>query len=462
MTREPVESDPVPSDGPIVRTRIDRRLAELGLVSSGARIAQLLVRALSVPLSIALLGPDLYGYWLAIGSFSAWFSVSDLGIGQLSISQLAAQMAAGDVAMARRVLQRARRLYLWLSCALAGLFLLASGTDVPATVLGARRNLVSTLQIDFCFLIVGLSLALNTYVNTASILNQVILKNERNYIATTIGPILSLIWLSGFRVFGGELSLVDYAILMSMPGAICNLTLYFYTLQVESQYVPQPSDKPLEPSRGLVSSTASIVIIQIADLVIYYTPIVYITRALGPSPAASFGVAASIFMIGVNLCFGWGQAHLAVYALEAGRKNFSEIRRLHRRLLRVTLGSFGLFALTLAAAGTYLVNIYTAQRVMVPWQLMCAMAGYYILLVASQQNGFLLVGMGLERIRAAIQLSNALAMLAGLYAVGQGDNFLLLFPFISLSLLVDCLVTIQTTRGTLNGAGGGIVRVHHE
>src|SRR5258706_11196106 len=85
------------------KSQTGKRLRRIGFFSTGSRLTQLGVRAITVPLSIGLLGTDNYGYWLAVGSFTAWFTVSDLGIGQLALSQLAEQIGIKDLAAAQNV-----------------------------------------------------------------------------------------------------------------------------------------------------------------------------------------------------------------------------------------------------------------------------------------------------------------------------------------------------------------------
>jgi len=429
---------------------ISRRLRRIGLFSTGSRLTQLAVRALAVPLSISLLGTDTYGYWLAVGSVTAWFTVSDLGIGQLALSQLAEQVGHNDLEGARKVLYFARILYALLAVVLFGLFTIAYFASTSSRVLVGPRNLVPSPQIDTCFLIVGLSLALTTGLNLAPIVNHALLKTERNYVANTISPLLSLLVLFSLRALHIPLSLAAYACVMCMPSVLSAVGLFLYTFSVESRFKTKPHEKQGFSVKGLLSSSASLIIIQLCDLVIYYTPIVYVTRVLGPSAAATYGVTASIFMIGVNLCFGWGHPHIAAYTMEARRKNYRWITGQHRSLLIRTSASFLCGALFLILAGQFLIKLYTGNRLIVPQHLIVWLALFYGLLVLSQQNGFLLLGVGMEKLRAGIQILNAISLIAGLYAFGRTSMFSLIFPFVCISLGVDFVITIRAIRGRLS------------
>ncbi|MBI2685992.1 MAG: hypothetical protein HYX27_06730 [Acidobacteria bacterium] len=418
-------------------------LARIGYFSTGARLAQLALRAVTVPLSISLLGTENYGYWLAIGSFTAWFTVSDLGIGQIALSRLAERAGDGDAAGARAVVAFANRLYLTLAMALATAFLLAYAASASSNLLAGESRSAPRTAIDLCFLAAGLSLAVATALNAAAILNQATLKVERIYVANTVSPLVSLIVLSVYRLTGAPISLAGYAGVMSLPPILSAAGLYLFTFTRERSFRPSGEMMERIPAKRLIASSASLIVIQLCDLAIFYTPVVYVTRTMGPTAAAVYGVTASIFMIGVNLCFGWGQPHIAAYTIAMKDRNTAWIAAQHRSLLLRTIGAFAVGAAILIVAGQFLIGVYTAHHIDVPQHLIAWMAAFYTLIVASQQNGFLLLGLGMEKWRAILQTANAIALLAGLFTMGRTGALWLIFPLACISLAADAFLSLR-------------------
>jgi len=432
------------------------RLKRIGFIATGARLLQLALRAVVVPISISLLGTNDYGYWLAVGSFATWFTVSDLGIGQLALSQLAERVGADDEAGARNILHLARRLYMSLAAIIAVLFAAGAASSISTRLIIGDRVVAHPGEIDKCFLIVGLCMTVAMAMNAAPLLNNVLLKTERIYIASTVAPLLGLLILALVNGVTHRISLVTYAWIMSLPSAIGAVCQFLFTFRTERRYRPKRQQGRSIALRGLLSSSTSLIVIQLADLAIYFAPSVLIARFWGPGYLTMYGVTASVFMIGVNLCFGWGQPHIAAYAVELQRRRFSWILTQHRSLLQKTGGFMLLVGLFLIALGPPLIRIYTANRVHISRDLVACMAIFYCLIVVSQQNGFLLLGLKMERTRAIIQALNATAMLGGVYLARQLNSFPALFICICITLCFDFIIAARGTRSRLHAAASAV------
>src|SRR5689334_16477992 len=85
LVAEPAES----SQSAERRSRRDGRASLTTRAGLIAKALYLLVRVVSIPLAMRLLGADRYGLWLTVGSFVNWLGLFEFGIGYGLVNALA-------------------------------------------------------------------------------------------------------------------------------------------------------------------------------------------------------------------------------------------------------------------------------------------------------------------------------------------------------------------------------------
>jgi len=434
-------------------TTAARKLNRIGIVSTAARVFQAAAKALIVPLSIRILSRETFGYWLAIASFISWFSVSDFGIAQLSLAQIAACFGKNDKAGARHALGLAIKTYGALSMILLTGFAAISLGHVGSRFLSHSSPNSDLSAVDTCIAIVGVTFAISLSLNVAQILNTAGLRSEINYVVGSGGSLMSLVLLACAYLRSWNLSLPQYALMMTVPTAVVLAVVFVFTLFVKYRNIlPDFSTGSLREAASLLHSSWPILVSQFGDVVLFFLPAVVIARAWGAREVVDYSFPASMFLFVVNLCYGWGQPHTAAYAQALERHEFSWIIRQHRTLLLRTVGIFAALSLLFAVAGRRVIEIYSGGKVHSSMQLLVCMAIFWTLVVASQQNYFLLLAIRMERVRAFIQIGNALFFLLGLY-FGAVTHQLFLIPLVgSLGLIFDWLVATRATGRRLDEA----------
>ncbi|MFI6256836.1 lipopolysaccharide biosynthesis protein [Micromonospora zamorensis] len=104
----PVRSDPAadaPSPSPA--TSRQRRLLTGIAATIVCRGVGVVTPIVLLPVTLADLGPDLYGLWAAVGALTAMAAFADLGLGNGLMTKLAPCYAAGDAVRARRYISSA-------------------------------------------------------------------------------------------------------------------------------------------------------------------------------------------------------------------------------------------------------------------------------------------------------------------------------------------------------------------
>jgi O-antigen/teichoic acid export membrane protein len=387
---------------------------------------------------------------MVIGSFVAWFSISDFGIAQMAIAQLAGCIGKGDTPGARRVIALAFRAYGLISLILTFIFVSIALSHSASRFFAHSPTPGMAGQLDLCVAIVGLTFAVNLFLNVSQIVNMATLRAEINYVSSTLGPLIGFSILALAKYRSVPIDLIHYSLIMTLPGTGVLFLVFCYTLFIRYRYlIPTFSTGSLRESLGFIRSSWPIVVSQICDLVIFYLPPVLIAKVWGARDVLSYSLPASMFMQGVNICYGWGQPHTAAYAQAAQQDNFEWISSRHRHLLLRTVGAFACLSLVFAAVGRPVIRIYTGGHVQVPFLMLLSMAVLYSLIIASQQNYFLLLALRKERVRAFVQTGNAAALATGLGVAVLTHQMVWIPVLATFGFALDWMVSSRTTASTI-------------
>jgi len=123
------------------RDRQAVKTAGANLVSLGANYA---IRLAVIPLSLALLGTERYGLFLAVGSLVAWGGLADLGFAPGLVNVVATATGRDDREAIRRYISRALAAYSVSAGTLACLVTVGCGSSALTRVLGVREPPLGT------------------------------------------------------------------------------------------------------------------------------------------------------------------------------------------------------------------------------------------------------------------------------------------------------------------------------
>jgi len=92
--------------GAVAKKRTNALL--LGIATGlGSRVLSLAAPLLTIPVTLHYLGSELFGFWMIVASITSMAMFADLGLGNGLLTRLAASVAAGDSAQAKRLISTA-------------------------------------------------------------------------------------------------------------------------------------------------------------------------------------------------------------------------------------------------------------------------------------------------------------------------------------------------------------------
>ncbi len=105
--------------------RRNRRVALTGLTSTAARVVQMGISLVTVPLTLKYLGAERFGLWMTMNAVLAMASFADFGIGSGLLNVVSEAFGQDDVAAIRRAVSSGFAVMGAIAAVLAGVFFLA-------------------------------------------------------------------------------------------------------------------------------------------------------------------------------------------------------------------------------------------------------------------------------------------------------------------------------------------------
>ena len=319
----------------------------------------------SVPMTLAYLGPQRYGWWLTLSAAVFAFSFADLGIGNALINQVAHTNGKENQRAVHKVISTAAMLFsliaLTLLVGIAGLYALG----VPTRLVGAARPRKApklpavSRGLLMVFFALSIPLSLAPKVQTAF---------QEGYKAN--------LWAAA----GGAMGLLGIWLVIKLRGGMPMLALAFAGAPVAAAaanslaYFAGDGRKFLPRFESVSKSHASVIlrqglsflVIQIVVAVNVSSDNLLIAHFLGPEAVTAFGVPERLFGLTPILIHLALQPLWPAYADAFARDDHRWISATLKNSFLTALALSVLASLTLILAGGWIVRIWTAGAV-APW-----------------------------------------------------------------------------------------------
>ena len=398
-----------------------RRLALTAVASAAARGLTVLASLISIPLTLHYLGPERYGVWITISTFSALLAFADLGIGNGLLTMVARASGRDDW----------RDIRVYISSAGVALTLIGAAVMVCAVLLSATVDWTSFFNVSnvqaqgevraavlvflICF---ALSLPLTMVQRVQLALQRGFLTSLWQCAASLATLLLLLLalalhaplpWLVG--VFVGT----------PLAAGLLN-SLLFFGVQARAAS-PTPALCSRRHIGEVMKSGGLFFTLQIAIAAAFACDPLLITRLLGPEAVAPYSIADRLFSL-VGLVVGLGVLPLWPAFGEALTRG--DTAWANRTLVRATLLA-GTVAIALSAAlligSSSIIHLWIGGAQSVPFTLLAGMATWRITEALANPSAMYLNAINALRIQvitALILAATALGlkiMLLPLYGV---------------------------------------------
>jgi O-antigen/teichoic acid export membrane protein len=397
-----------------------------GQTDIGGKALQILLRLVTVPLSLRILGPERYGLWLAAGSLLSWFTLFDLGIGNGVVNPVSSAYANEDFAQIRRLVSSLATVSLAGAVLLFGAVLFAAYRADLATLLGVSANPALRAELVPVVVATGGALAASFALG---FVNPCCLALQRGYImgaASIGGCVLSAAALGLLALFQVR-NTVAFILAASGPAVVASIAAAaFLFLGPGARIRPGGRYFNLKALGSMLSCGSPLLFTQITNLVVIQSANILISNRFGPAAVPRYAVPYSLFSTMLALCYGWLSPYWPAYAEAAGHGDVPWIRHAARQNLRRTLGLLAAGALAVIWIGRPFIRLWAGDSAVPSQPLLFAMALYFMLMACSMNFGMLLLGLGRLKTKAALGIVVTVSHILG---------FLLLSPLLGVAAL---------------------------
>jgi O-antigen/teichoic acid export membrane protein len=454
------------TEGDRARERNQRAVASAiaGLALRGSSFAVVLV---TVPLTLGLLGPTRFGMWMTLAALITLLGVTDLGVGNGVLNNVAHAFGRGDQAAARQYLASGIAALTIVALLLAGAFFLAYPFVSWQRVYNVGSDPVATAEagpataVFVATFLVGLPLGLAAQARAA--LQESFIQSGFH----AMGNVFTLCFLALAIVSRAPLPILVLAI--AGGPLLAAATNFIVLVKWQRPWLrPRHNDVTVLAFRSVTGVGLAFLILQIAYTIAFTSDRIVIAQVIGPDAVADYAVVYRLFAIPAGL------ASIAVlplwpaYREAITRSDLGWVRStLRRSLILVLLGTIPL-ALLLALLGPTLVAIWTQDALSPPPSLYWGLALFTVCLGVANVFSVLLNGAQAMRFLIPVWIVTALVSIAtSIYLasrVGVAGVALGSVVALTLGFMLPCIVFVPrllkrlevAARSRRNALGGAV------
>ncbi len=343
-----------------------------------ARVLNVLVTIVSVPLTIGYLGAERYGAWITIVGLLAFLGFTDFGLAQ----SLTNALARADAEDARHVGQRyVSSAFFVLS--LIALFVLALGTTLSPRIANLLFPQVQSPAARAEIVIaIGAALAIFALNIPFLITERVLAAHQETafgYLWQIAGSVanlvalLTVIWLRG-GLFWLVLSCFGLRLITGLTSAIWLFTIRKPWLR------PKFSGIDLTAAKSLLSDGWKFFVINIGWMVNSQTDNMVIAHYLGPAQVTPYAVTFGLFMAATLLQTVAYPSLWPAYTDAFARRDYSWIRQTMRSNFMFSLFTTSLVVSVLTIFGSQIIRLWAGNLAVPPFSVIIWMAIWRLML----------------------------------------------------------------------------------
>ena len=378
------------------RDRYRRALMSTG-AALGARGIRVLTAVAVVPLTLGYLGPERFGLWTTVTSLAALLVFADLGLGNGLLTAVAkAHGEQDDAALARTVASG-----IWMLAGVAAAFaavVAAVALAVDWASVFNLRGAVARSEAGPAILVLGLCYAASLPLSAVTQIRNGLQEGYVNWAFTAGGNVLAIVLvLFTIQMRAG----LPYVVLAFMGAPLVAGTANAAALLIRRPaLVPRWDRTRRFVALSLLRSGGQFLVLQAAMAAAFYSDTLIATSVIGPTAAAEYGVANTLFLIPIGLVAAGLAPLWPAYGESMARGDTAWIRvTLRRSLALSTLFTVpSAFALVLLARP--IVHAWIGGEVEPPGLLIAGFGIWTVLSGIGTSLAVLLNGLHLLRVQA--------------------------------------------------------------
>lgn len=247
-----------------------------------------------VPLTLGYLGPERYGFWMALSSLIAFLQISDMGIGNALIGQMASRQAKGESFSLPGMMTTALLILAIGGALLVGIFFVFADLINWRSLLNYSTAVDSVEVADSAraFLImfaIGLPLSVAQQIRTG------MLQGRLNGIYLTIGQLCNLLFV-GLAIYSK--SGLPVLVVASMLGTLIGAGANLMSILIDFRKIDEAAWRPNFINASLLIKKGGLfLVLQGCALISYNSDNLIVSHILGAGRVAEYSIAMKIFSL---------------------------------------------------------------------------------------------------------------------------------------------------------------------
>lgn len=365
---------------------------------------------LTVPLTIGYLGAERYGLWMTIGSFIAFFSFADLGMGNGLVNAIAEANGHDDRGAAREYVSSAFFMLSAIAVAIVVLYAIVH----PLVPWPRVFNVTSTLaarEADSAMAVLVGSFALNMPIGVAQRVQAGYQESFSSSLWQCLSTVLGLLSvLLAVHEKAGLPWLVAATSAPAILAALANGVVIFG--RQRPWLLPRWRSVTRSATRKISQLGVLFFLLQIASAVAFSSDNIVAAQMFGSAAVAQYSVPMRLFGIPA-MVFGMLFSPLwPAFGEAIARGDLDWCQRTLVRSLVVAIGGSGAVSLLLLATGSWVLRVWAGAQIEPSFGLMAGMGVWCVMLSVGGALAAFYNGMGVVRYQVVTSLLMAAVNLA--------------------------------------------------
>ena len=336
-----------------------RRILISAVAAAAAKALSVLSALISVPLTFRYLGPERFGVWMIISSFSILFSFADLGIGNGIMTAVASANGTNDRISQRSTISSG---YFFL-ISIAALIMIVLAFTYKFIAWSTVFNVHSALAMREANLALPIFIVCFSLTIPASLVQRIQSGLQQGFHASMwqgLGSLLALCGILATAYFDGGLHWLVLALFGGpLVAAALNSVIFFGKLRPD--LCPSRSEFSFAAGVEIAKLSSSFFVLQLGVGAFYGTDSIMIAQLLGPDSVGAYAVPERMFSIVSTLLAMALMPLWPAYAEASARGDHGWVRRTFVRSMAIsTVGALAMSTI-LVLSGNVLLKIWVGK-----------------------------------------------------------------------------------------------------
>jgi O-antigen/teichoic acid export membrane protein len=357
-----------------------KRLALAGVSSIGFRTVGIIVGFITVPIVLGYLGPEKYGLWVTVTSFTALLLFADLGLGQGLVNGMSTAEGTDRRAALPSLVASAFYMLVFVAVFLGVVFAAIYPVVPWSDVLSVRSSTDAQLAGPAIAVLVAMTLVGLPF----GLVLRVRLALQESFIANvwlSVGSVVTLAALVLAIELGSTLPWLVFAFACGPLAA--SLLNWGFLLRKRPVLLPRPRYASVSEGRHLLSLGLLFFVVQIAGAGAYQTDNLVVARIVGVAAVTQYAVPMQLFMLTPTVISLLVYPLWPAYREALAREDDLWFRRTARRSFILATAAGSLFSTILALSATPIIHAWAGSSVTPSTSLVAALAVFSILFTVS-------------------------------------------------------------------------------